>query len=110
MRRFCITVVNCALLVVVLVGIPEIAGVQLWDWRISSVPIAQMLLFWGLALVVAGNAFAALFGVHSRKERKLCWEWAAVFAVLLGVEYALAHGWLNFNWLKETLLWLQNHR
>jgi hypothetical protein len=39
----------------------------------------------------------------------LCWEWAAVFGALLGVEFAFVQGWLNFNWLKQTLLWLQKH-
>jgi hypothetical protein len=62
-----------------------------------------------LALAAAGNAAIAQFGIRGRKERKSCWEWAAVFGALLGVEYALAHGWLNFNWLRQILLWLQKH-
>jgi len=45
--------------------------------------------------------------VKDRKERTLCWKWAVAFGVLLGVEYACFQGHLNFNWLKQTLLWLQ---
>jgi hypothetical protein len=29
------------------------------------------------------------------------------FGGLLGVECAMAHGYLNFHWLKQMLLWLQ---
>jgi len=39
----------------------------------------------------------------------LCWEWAAVFVGLLLVQYAYLRGYFNFNWLKQTLLWLQKH-
>ena len=37
----------------------------------------------------------------------LCWEWVAVFGVLLFACGALALGYLKFDWLKAILLWLQ---
>jgi hypothetical protein len=66
-------------------------------------------MFWGLALAAAGNAVAALGLIKGRKERKLCWEWTAVFIGLLFVQYAYLRGYFNFNWLKQTLLWFQKH-
>jgi hypothetical protein len=80
-----------------------------WGWQISAVPQAQRLMFWGLALAAAGNAVAALGLIKSRKERKLSWEWTAVFIGLLFVQYACLRGYFHFNWLKQTLLWLQKH-
>jgi hypothetical protein len=66
-------------------------------------------MLWGSALAVAGNLIGALGLVKSGKERKLCWEWTAVFAGLLLVQYAFLRGHLNFDWLKQSLLWLQKH-
>ena len=65
-------------------------------------------MFWGLAIAAGVNAGAALFLVKGRKERHLCWTWAAIFAALFGGEYAYEHGWFNFRWLKNALVWLQN--
>ena len=109
MQRFFIIASNCALLVAALIGIPQVAGVRFWNWQISSIPVARTLMLWGLAFAAVGNAGAALFLIKGRKERKLCWEWAAVFGALLGVEYAFVRGWFDFNWLKQGLLWLQKH-
>ena len=64
-------------------------------------------MFGGLVLAAAGNTVAALGLIKSRKERKLCGEWAAVFAVLLLVQYAFNRNYINFDWLKQSLLWLQ---
>ena len=109
MQRFLIQCVNCVLLAIIFFGIPAVAGMQFWDWQISSVPLARRLMFGGLALAAAGNAVAALGLIKGRKERKLCWEWTAVFIGLLLVQYAYLRGYFNFNWLKQTLLWLQKH-
>ena len=107
MQRLLITLVNCALLVIAFIGVPEVASARFGHWQISSLSAKQTLTMWGLALAAIGNAGAALFLVKGRKERKLCWEWAVVFAVLLGAEYAFVRGWFNFDWLKQVLLRLQ---
>jgi len=109
MQRLFITVVNCALLVVAFIGAPEVAGARFWNWQISSISASQTLTLCGLAFAAVCNAGIALFLLKGRKERKLCWEWAAVFGALLGVEYAFVRGWFNFDWLKQTLLRLQKH-
>ena len=107
MQRLFITIANCALLVIAFIGVPEVASARFWHWQISSLSAKQALTTWGLALAAFGNVGAAMFLVKGCKERKLCWEWAVVFAVLLGAEYAFVRGWFNFDWLKRALLRLQ---
>lgn len=107
MQRFLIIVTNSTLLALLLIGAPGIAGRRFGNWEISSVPVVRTLMFWGLTLAAAGNGLAALMLVKGRKDRKLCWEWTAVFVALLGVEYAFVCGWLHFHWLQRALLWLQ---
>ena len=109
MQRLFITVANSALLVVAFIGAPEVAGARFWHWQISSIPASQMLTLCGLALATVCNAGSALFLVKGRKERNMCWEWVAVFVALLGAEYALVRGWINFHWLQRALLRLQKH-
>ncbi len=109
MQRFLIQCVNFVLLAIIFFGVPAVAGAQFGGWQISAVPQAQRLMFWGLVLAAAGNVFAALGLIKSRKERKLCWEWTAVFIGLLLVQYAYLRSYFNFNWLKQTLLWVNKH-
>jgi hypothetical protein len=106
-QRFFIIVANCVLLAAAIIGVPEIAGVRFWRWQISSITVAQTLMLWGLALAAIGNAGAALFLIKNRKTRALCWQWAAIFGVLLGVEYALVRGWISLHWLQRALLWFR---
>jgi hypothetical protein len=109
MQKNFIIAANGAMLVLLLIGVPAVAGRRLGNWELLSVPASQRLTFWGLALAAAGNGVAALFLVKGRKDRKLCWEWAAVFAALFGVEYAFVRGWVSFHWLQRALRWLQKH-
>ena len=108
MQRLLIITTNGALLALLLIGVPAVAGRRLGNWELLSVSASQMLTFWGLALAAAGNGAAARFLIKGRKDRKYCWEWAAVFAALLGIEYAFVRGWLDFHWLQRALLWLQH--
>jgi hypothetical protein len=109
MQRLSIQCLNVALLAMVFIGIPAATRAQWGSWQISSASQSQWLMLWGLALAAAGNAVAALGLIKSRKERKLCWEWAVVFVGLLLVQYAFHRGDFNFDWLKRSLLWLQKH-
>lgn len=107
MQRFFITVANCVLLAGALIAVPEVAGVRFWHWQISSMSTARTLMLGGLMAAAIGNAITALFLLKGRKERKLCWQWTAIFVALLGVEYAIVRGWLDLHWLQRALLWLQ---
>jgi hypothetical protein len=107
MQRFFITVANCVLLAGAIIAVPAVSGVRFWHWQISSISTAQNLMMAGLMAAAAGNAMAALFLLKGRPERKLCWQWAAIFVALLGVEYAFVRGWLDLHWLQRALLWLQ---
>lgn len=109
MQRFLIIATNCALLALLLIGLPAATHAQLGDWQISSVSTSRQLLFGGLAAATAGNFLAAVAFVNGRKGKRLCWEWAAVFGGLLLAGYGYRHGYFNFNWLKQTLLWFQRH-
>ena len=107
MRRFLIQGINCGLVIIILIGVPAVTGTQMGTLQVSSTRTARMLILWGLSLAAAGNAATALGWAKDRMDRTLCWKWAVAFGVLLGVEYACFQGHLNFNWLKQTLLWLQ---
>ena len=109
MQRFLIKSVNFAMLIVIVIGIPAVTRAQLGNYQIASAPMLQLLSFWGLSLALGGNILAAALLFKSRKERILCWEWAAVFGVLLFAYSAFAFGYFKFNWLKKTLLWLQKN-
>jgi hypothetical protein len=109
MFRFLIKCANCAFLVLVVVGIPAITHVQFRSILIGSAPTLQLLSFWSLALALALNAGAASFVIKSRKDRMLCWEWAAVYGVLLFAYSAFVLGYLSFDWLKRFLLRLQHY-
>lgn len=104
MQRFLIKCVNCAFLIIVAIGIPAITHVEFRGLEIGSVRIYKLLLFWGLGLALALNLFAASFVIKTRKDRLLCWEWAAVFGVLFFAYSAFVFGYINFNWLKNFLL------
>jgi len=109
MQRFLIIATNGALLALLLIGLPAATHLQLGDWQLSSVSTSRQLLLGGLAAAMAANVAAALGFVRGRKGKVLCWEWAAVFGGLLLAGYGYLHGYLNFNWLKQTLLWFQKH-
>lgn len=109
MQRVLIIATNCTLLALLLIGLPAATHKQLGDWQIASASTGEHLLFWGLIIGAVGNLLAGWFVVKSRKGRILCWEWTAVFAGLLLIDWGYARSYFNFNWLKQTLLWLQNH-
>jgi len=109
MQKLLINSVNCALLILILVGVPAITHEQFWNWQISSAPMAQKLMFGGLILAIAVNVLGATIFIPGPKAKALCAMWSFIFGGLLFVEYALIRGWINFNWLKNSLTWLQNH-
>ncbi|HEX5399416.1 MAG TPA: hypothetical protein VFY06_10250 [Verrucomicrobiae bacterium] len=109
MQRFFIIAVNCVLLAAAIVAVPEITSARFWHWEISSITAAQTLTLWVLVFAAVGNAGSALLLFKGRKERRLCWQWAVVFAALLGVKYALVRGWFNLHWLQQAVVWLQKH-
>ena len=108
MQRFLIKAVNFALLIIMVIGVPAVTRAQLGQFQITPAPTLRLLSFWGLSLGLGGNILAATLLFKGRKERILCWEWAAIFGVLLFAYSAFALGYFNFNWLKKALLWLQS--
>ncbi len=109
MGRLLIILANCALLVLLLLGLPAAARIQWGDVQFSSAATNQKLMFGGLASAAALNFFAAIFLVRPRPQKILCWEWAAVFSVLLLASYCQIRRYLDFAGLTRMLQWLQNH-
>jgi hypothetical protein len=109
MQRFLIKGVNFALLIIIVIGVPAVTRSQLGNYQITPAPTLQLLWFWGLSLALGGNLLAAALLFKGRPERILCWEWAAIFGVLLFAYGAFVLGYFKFGWLKKILLWLQRH-
>jgi len=109
MQKFLIKCVNGALLVIILIGIPAVSRSHFGSWDISSVPIAQKLTLLGLSLAIILNVLGATIFVPGPKAKALCAEWAFIFGGLLFLEYAFIRDWINFNWLKNALVWLRKH-
>lgn len=102
MQRFLIKSVNCALLILIVIAIPAITRIEFHNLDISSAPKLRLLLFCGLGLALGLNILATFF-IKPKKDRIVCWEWAAIFGVLLLVYCALVFGYFTFDWLRNFL-------
>jgi len=109
MQRFLIITTNCALLALLLIGLPAATREQWGNVQLSSASTGKLLMFWGLGIAAAANILAGLILVKGPKQKFLCWEWAGVFGALLLAYYGFTRGWFNFEWLKHALQWLHNH-
>jgi hypothetical protein len=105
--RLLIKLVNLAWLVIVFIGVPAATHAQIGNYNISQASTTKMLIFGGLALAAVANGVMAMTQ-KKHKDQILCWEWAAIFGGLLIVQYAYTNGYLSFNWLKQSLLWVKS--
>ena len=103
MLRFFIICANIALLIWIVIGIPSITHVQFRSYLIGSAPKFQLLLFWSLAIALGLNILIGSFVIKNKKDRKVCWEWSAIFGVLLFAYCANVFGYLNFDGLRNFL-------
>ena len=108
MHRLFIHCLNAAFLVLIFIGLPAATRAQWGNWQISRAVQSEWLIFGGLLFAAAFNAVAALGPFKSLKVRKVCMEWTVVFALLALVQYAFNRGYINFDWLKQSLLWLRD--
>ena len=109
MQRVLIITANCVLLAFLLIGLPAATREQVGNLQLSHASTGRVLMFTGLTIAAAANVLAALLLIKNRKQKIVCWEWAAVFIALLLAFYGFTRGYFNFEWLKKILLWLQNH-
>jgi len=107
MQRLLIHLPNAFALVVILIGIPNITSLHIFGLQLTSAAKMQKLTLWGLGLAASANLFGALFLAKDRKVRRLCQKWMLVHAACFVLEALLFHGYINFGWLKQSLLWLQ---
>ena len=108
MRPALIKALNCAWLILVVIGLPAIAEERVLGMELASASLARRLMAWGLGLGIAANAIVAIFGLKNRKEQRLCWEWSAAWLCLFAVVLGVSRGYLNFEWLKRSLLWVRD--
>jgi len=108
MQRVLIKCINCALLILIVIGIPAITRIEFHGLDLGSAPKLHLLLFCTLGLALGLNILAATFLVKNKKDRLVCWEWAAIFGILLFAYCAFVFGYFNFDWLKNFLLRLQS--
>lgn len=109
MQRVLIITANCVLLAFLLIGLPAATREQVGNLQLSHASTGRVLMFTGLTIAAAANILVALLLIKNRKQKIVCWEWAAVFIALLLAFYGFTRGYFNFEWLKKILLWLQNH-
>lgn len=108
MRPFLIKTINCVWLILVVIGLPAIAEAHVLGMELASAPMARRLMAWGLGLGAVANAGLGAYALRNKKEKRLSWEWAAGFLCLCAVVLAVSHGYLNFEWLKRSLLWVRD--
>ena len=109
MSRFLIIATNGVLLILLLIGLPAATRAQWGNVQFSSATNGRLLMFWALGIAAAANILAALIFIKGRKQKMLCWEWAAIFGALWLAYFGFVRGWFDFEWLKRALLWLQKH-
>ena len=110
MQKFLVNSVNVGLLVIILIGVPAVCHAQFGHWQVANAPAMERLLFGGLAIGVVINVLGATIFIPGPKAKILCAQWVFIFGGLLFLEYAyVVRGWINFNWLKTSLQWVQRH-
>jgi hypothetical protein len=109
MQRFLIITANCALLALLLIGLPAATHARFGNLQLSSASAGKTLTFWTLGLAAAANLLAARFLFKTRKQKMLCSEWAAIFGGLWLAYFGFVRGCFDFEWLKQMLLWLRKH-
>ena len=104
MKRMILTAANICLLVFLLFAVPEMTSKRLGGLTVSARSPAWLLTQWGLVAALAGNLVAAWVTRRNRRDSRLCLGWTAVFGVLLVVAHLHFYGYVQFDWLKDTLL------
>ena len=109
MLRFFLFLLNCVLLALLMLGVPEATRAHVVGYQVSKAPTTELMIVWGLGIAAAANLLAGLVLIKDRKVRPHAWEWTVLFAALGLLQYSLYRGWVNFDWLKTTLEWCQKH-
>ena len=109
MLRFFLFLLNCVLLALLMLGVPEATRAHVVGYQVSKAPTTELMIVWGLGIAAAANLLAGLVLIKDRKVRPHAWEWTVLFAALGLLQYSLYRGWVNFDWLKNALEWCQAH-
>jgi hypothetical protein len=105
MQQIMIQLLNCALVVIILIGIPAICSIHIGKLQLSSSPLWKDLTLWGLALAAGLNLLGAALLATKPKAKTLFFKWTLFHSLLFAVEFLFFAGYIHFNWLKNFLLW-----
>ena len=109
MTRLLIHLANACVLILIVVGVPNITSGRLGGLQLTSASKFQLLTVWGLGLAAGANFAAGLLVFRDKELRRACGKWGTVHAALGAIEWLAFSGYLQFGWLKEALLWVKQH-
>lgn len=107
MSSFVIQLINWGVLAVIVIGFPAISSLRIGNLQLTSTPVFQLLTLWGFVLAAGANLVTGFFLARRRKLRRVCYTWAFVHGGFLVFEYLVFEGVIDFEWLKQSLLWLR---
>lgn len=108
MRVHLIRLFNGIVLMIILIGLPAITSLHFGSLRITADPTYQRLTIAALGLATGLNIFLSIWPGGPRRVIRTLRQWAAIHAAFLITFYLAFHDYLDFTWLKDALLWLQN--
>lgn len=99
---------NIGMLIIVLIGVPAATSVRLASLQIGSRPASETVTIALVTLTLTVNCLGWLFLGTQRKTRRIWSRWAAGILFLLLTEISYFGGYLSFDWLQNSLLWLKS--
>ena len=108
MRHYAIHTVNILFLIIILIGVPAATSVRLGSLQIGSRPASEIVTLGLIGLAMTINFTGWLFLGAKRKTRQLWFRWSIAFGLLFAFELIFFEGYLDFDWLQSSLLWLKS--
>ena len=108
-RHYAIHTVNVLFLIIVLIGVPAATSVRLGSLQIGSRPASELVTIALLSFALGTNFLGWLFLGNKRRTRQLWFRWGTAHLMILAVELTFFEGFLDFDWLQRSLLWLKSH-
>jgi surface polysaccharide O-acyltransferase-like enzyme len=108
LTRAPVHLINWCLLGLILIATPYVSTGKLFGVLIIDATTAQTLAIAGFALAFGFNLVGATVLFRKKaKLRRLCWKWCGIDAVFLIVFVLVLEGVVQFQWLKDWLVRIQ---
>lgn len=91
---------------IILIGVPSVTSIRFGAFQIGSRPLFEILTIGLIVAILAVNLLGWLLA--KSKNRAIWFRWIALLLMLLGTELAYFSGYLRFDWLEESLRWMQS--